>query len=121
MHPLLIFTMGSVWQQKGAKPPETRVLDVKYMVWNQTDVVENQNGVKLPKIWVLDLKECIKIFQVVCLEPYYSETFNQMHADTCFRNGSGASTKWCETFENMSFGPKVVYWACSLLENKKRC
>ena len=42
-----------------------------------------------------------------------------MHADTSFHNGSGASTKWCETTKNMSFGPKVVDWACSLLENKK--
>jgi len=56
----------------------------------------------------LDLKECIKIFQVVCLESYYSETFNQMHANTSFRNRSGASTKLHETFKNMSFGPKVV-------------
>ena len=55
---------------------------------------------KIPKICVLDLKECIKIFQVVCLESYYSETFNQMHADTSFRNGMGASTKWRETTEN---------------------
>ena len=43
-----------------------------------------------------------------------------MHADTSFRNGSGASTKWCETIKNMSFGPKVVDWAGSLLENKKQ-
>ena len=43
-----------------------------------------------------------------------------MHADTSFRNGSGASTKWRETFENMSFGPNVVDGACSLLENKKQ-
>ena len=43
-----------------------------------------------------------------------------MHADTSFRNGSGASTKWRDSFENMSFGPKVVDWACSLLENMKR-
>ena len=50
----------------------------------------------------------------------YSEIFNQMHVDTSFRNGSGASTKWRETLENMSFGPKVVDWACSLLKNKKR-
>jgi len=42
-----------------------------------------------------------------------------MHADTSFRNGSGASTKLRETFKNMSFGPKVVDWACSVLENKK--
>ena len=43
-----------------------------------------------------------------------------MHADTSFHNGSGTSTKWRETFENMNFEPKVVDWACSLLENKKR-
>ena len=64
------------------KPPETRVLDVKYVVGNQTNIVEQRNGVKIPKIWVFDIKEYIKIFQVVCLESYYSETFNQMHANT---------------------------------------
>ena len=47
-------------------------------------IVEHWNGVKIPKMWVLDQKECIEIFQVVCLESYYSETFNQMHADTSF-------------------------------------
>ena len=90
------------------------------MVRNQIDVLEHRNGVKIPKILVLDIKECIEIFHVVCLESYYSEIFNQMHADTSFRNGSGASTKWRETFENMSFEPNVVDWACSLLENKKQ-
>ena len=73
---------------------------------NQTDILEHRNDVQIPKMWVLDLKECIEIFQVVCLESYSSETFNQMHADTSSRNGLGASTKWRETFENMSFGPK---------------
>ena len=43
-----------------------------------------------------------------------------MHANTSFRNRSGASTKWRETFENMSFGRKVVDWECSLLKNKKQ-
>ena len=74
---------------------------------------------KPPETQVLDVKECIEIFQVVYLESYSSETFNQMHADTSFRNGSGALTKWRKTFENMSFGPKVVDWAYSLLANKK--
>jgi len=120
MHPILIFTMGQVRQRNGVKPPETRVLDVKYVVRNQTDILEHRNCVQISKMWVLDLKECIEIYQAVCLESYCSETFNHMHADTSFRNGSGASTKWRETFENMSFGPKVVDWACSLLENKKR-
>ena len=50
MHPIQMFTMGLVRQQNGMKQPETRVLDVKYMVRNQTDVVEQQNGVKIPKI-----------------------------------------------------------------------
>ena len=112
--------MGQVGHWNGMKPPETRVLDVKYVVRKQTDVLEHQNGVQIAKMWVLDLKECIEIIQVVCLDSYSSETFNQMHTDTSFRNGSGASTKWRETFENLSFGPKVVDWACSLLENKKR-
>jgi len=100
MQPILIFTMAQVWQRNGMKLPETRVLDVKYVVRNQTDVLEHRNGVKLPKISVLDLKECIKIFQVVCQESCCSETFNQMHADTSFHNGMGALTKWRETTEN---------------------
>ena len=83
--------MSQVRQQNGVIPPETQVLDIKYVVRNQTDIVEHQNGVKLPQIWVLDLKEYIEIFQAVCLESYCSETFNQMHADTSFRNGLGAS------------------------------
>ena len=120
MHPILIFTMGQVRQRKGVKLPETRVLDIKYVVRNQTDILEHRNGVKIPKICVLDRKECIEIFQGVCLELYYFETLNQTHADTSFRNGSGASTKWRETTENMSFGPKVVDWAGSLLQNKKQ-
>ena len=120
MHRIRIFAMVQVRQRNGVKPPETRVLDIKYVVRNQTDVVEHRNGVKILKRWVLDLKECIKIFQVVCLESYYFETFNQMHVDTSFHNMLGALTKWRKTFENMSFGPKVVDWACSLLESKKR-
>ena len=56
MHPILIFTMGQVRQRNGMKPPETRVLDVKYVVRNQTDVLEHWNGVQIPKMWVLDLK-----------------------------------------------------------------
>jgi hypothetical protein len=60
--------MGQVRQRNIVKPLETQVLDVKYVVRNQTDIVELWNGVKIPKIWVLDLKECIEIFQVVWLE-----------------------------------------------------
>jgi hypothetical protein len=36
-----------------------------------------------------------------------------MHLDTCFRNGWRTATKLRETTPNMSFGPKVVDWACS--------
>ena len=50
MHPILILTMGQVRQRNGMKPLETRVLDIKYVVQNQTDVVEHRNGVKIPKI-----------------------------------------------------------------------
>ena len=46
MHPILIFTMGQVRLRNGMKPPKTRVLDVKYMVRNQTDALENRNGVQ---------------------------------------------------------------------------
>ena len=42
--------MVQVRQRNSVKPPETRVLDVKYMVRNQTDVVEQRNGDKIPKI-----------------------------------------------------------------------
>ena len=68
--------MGQVGQRNGMKPPETRVLDVKYVVRNQTDILEHQNDVQIPKMWVLDLKECIEIFQVVCLESYCYEKNN---------------------------------------------
>ena len=50
MHPILIFTMGQVQQRNGVKPPETRVLDAKYVVQNQMDVLEHQNGVQIPKM-----------------------------------------------------------------------
>ena len=44
MHPILIFTMGQVQQRNRMKPPETRVLDVKYVVRNQMDVVCNRTN-----------------------------------------------------------------------------
>ena len=50
MYPILIFTMGHVRQRNGVKPPETRVLKVKYVVRNQIDIVEHRNGVKIPRI-----------------------------------------------------------------------
>ena len=50
MHPILIFTMGQVQQRNGVKPPETRVLDVKYVVRNEMDVLEHRNGVQIAKM-----------------------------------------------------------------------
>jgi hypothetical protein len=41
------------------------------------------------------------------------------HPDTRFRNGRRAAKKLRETTPNMSFGPKVVDWACSLRKTKK--
>ena len=45
MRPIVVFTMGQVQQRNGMKPPETRVLDIKYVVRNETDIVEHRNGV----------------------------------------------------------------------------
>jgi hypothetical protein len=42
-----------------------------------------------------------------------------LHPDTRFRNGWHAAMKLRETTPNMSFGPKVVDWACSLRKTKK--
>jgi hypothetical protein len=42
-----------------------------------------------------------------------------MHPDTRFLNWWRAATKLRETTPNMSFGPKVVDWACSLRKTKK--
>ena len=50
MHPILIFTMGQVRQRNGVKPPETRVLDAKYVVRNQMDILEHRNDVQIPKM-----------------------------------------------------------------------
>ena len=43
-----------------------------------------------------------------------------MHPDTNFHNGSGETMKWRKTIQKTSFRPKVVDWARSLLEKKKR-
>jgi hypothetical protein len=42
-----------------------------------------------------------------------------MHPDTRFRKGWCAATKLSETTPNMSFGHKVVDWACSLRKKMK--
>jgi hypothetical protein len=42
-----------------------------------------------------------------------------LHPDTRFWNGSHAATKLRKTTPNMSLGPKVVDWACSLRKTKK--
>ena len=50
MHLIRIFAMVQVRQRNGVKQPETRDLDIKYVVRNQTDILEHRNGVKIPKI-----------------------------------------------------------------------
>ena len=50
MHQILIFTMGQVRQRNGVKPPETQVLDIKYVVQNETDILEHRNDVQIPKM-----------------------------------------------------------------------
>ena len=47
---MLISAMGQVRQQNGVKPPETRVLDVKYVLRIQTDILEHRNDVQIPKM-----------------------------------------------------------------------
>ena len=42
-----------------------------------------------------------------------------MHLGTRFRKRARAATESRETTPNMSFGPKVVDWACSLQKNKR--
>ena len=42
--------MGKVRQRNGVKPPETRVLDVKYVLRNQMDILEHQNDVQIHKM-----------------------------------------------------------------------
>ena len=39
--------------------------------------------------------------------------------DARFANGSPAATNWRETTPNMSFGHKVVDWACSLRKKEE--
>src|SRR6185312_11351975 len=43
---ITVFATCQVRLRNGMKPPETRVLDVKYVVRNQTDVLEHRNGVQ---------------------------------------------------------------------------
>ena len=51
---------------------------------------------------------------------YEAQTRALNAPDTNFQSGSGATKKWRETIQNLSFRPKVVDWACLLQKNKKR-
>jgi hypothetical protein len=48
-----------------------------------------------------------------------AKTRASVHPDIRFQNGWRAATKLRETTPNISFGPKVVDWACSLRKTKK--
>jgi hypothetical protein len=67
-----------------------------------------------PKVvdWACSLPKMMKWFR-------WQNLVLEMHPDTRFRNGWCAAMKLCETTPNMSFGPKVVDWACSLWKTKK--
>jgi hypothetical protein len=67
-----------------------------------------------PKVldWACSLRKTKKWFQ-------WQKLMLRMHPDTRFRNGWRAATKLRETTPNMSFGPKVVDWACSFRKTKK--
>ena len=99
------------------KPPKTRVLDINDVVRNQIDVLEHRNGVKLPKNFILDLKKCIEISHVVCLESYYYET--SIKCTPIIVSAMGRVRRRNGMKPPMSFGPKVADWACPLLENQK--
>ena len=43
---------------------------------------------------------------------HWPELVPKRHPRTRFRNGALAATKWCETTQNVSFGPKLVDWMC---------
>ena len=51
---------------------------------------------------------------------YEAQTRALNAPDANFQSGSGAATKWHKTIQNLSFRPKVVYWACLLQKNMKR-
>ena len=59
MHPDTDFHNGSGGATKWRETTQTRVLDINDVVRNQIDVLEHRNGVKIPKILVLDLKKWI--------------------------------------------------------------
>ena len=86
--PILVFAMGHVRQRNGAKPPQTRVLDLKKWIGH------------------------------VCCEKTRNGSGAQTHAlyppRYAFSQWVSAATKWRETTLNMRFGPKEVDWACSL-------
>jgi len=41
---------------------------------------------------------------------HWPELVPKRHLRNRFRNGALAANKWCETTQNVSFGPKVVDW-----------
>ena len=42
------------------------------------------------------------------------------HPRNRFSNGALAANKWCETTQNVSFGPKVVDWMCFGYKTQKK-
>jgi hypothetical protein len=67
-----------------------------------------------PKVvdWACSLRKTKKWFRWKKNSCFYAP-------GTCYRNGWREATKLHETTPNMSFGPKVVDWACLLRKTKK--
>ena len=68
-----------------------------------------------PKLvdWACSLRKTKKRFQ-------RDKLVHSMLFDTRLCDESRAATEWCEAIQNMSLGPKLVDWACSLRKTKKR-
>ena len=62
--------------------------------------------------WACSLRKKKKWFQ-------WHKLMRCTHRNARFPNGSRPATKWRDTTPNMSFGPKVVDWACSLRKKKE--
>ena len=90
-------------------PPDTRIRNGFRAAMKQHETTPNLSFGPKVVDWECSLQKKKKWFRLHKLLPC-------MHRDTYFRIGSCAATKWRETTPNLSFGPKVVDWACSLLK-----
>ena len=113
---LLIYKSGRLWSLVGKNNP-SKTLYLKYcqtkreIYWLYWDLSKRplENNVREGERWNTHKKWFARHKLVLW-----------MHPDTNFRSGLGAATKWHETIQNLSFGPKVFHWACLLQKNMKQ-